>query len=159
MHRETDSGERYSHSSPPWYSPKLSARTGPDQHGGHCCSSHVGLQTGENPCSLPLTFPPTDRGGPDRLFRRGIVGPDGQRPQRQTRLLELAADQETGKLLRDYADENSCLIFGPQTPTTNPYNTFYTPVVLDTAVTKDVPFQGYLTSCSALSSDHLPVVY
>jgi len=27
-----------------------------------------------------------------------------------------------GKLLRDYADEKSCLIFGPDTPTTNPYN-------------------------------------
>ena len=25
-----------------------------------------------------------------------------------------------GKLLRDYADGNSCLIFGPETPTTNP---------------------------------------
>jgi hypothetical protein len=25
-----------------------------------------------------------------------------------------------GKLLRDYAEENSCLIFGPDTPTTNP---------------------------------------
>jgi hypothetical protein len=24
-----------------------------------------------------------------------------------------------GKLLRDYADDNSCLIFGPVTPTTN----------------------------------------
>jgi hypothetical protein len=27
-----------------------------------------------------------------------------------------------GKLLCDYTDENSCLIFGPDTPTTNPYN-------------------------------------
>jgi len=27
-----------------------------------------------------------------------------------------------GKLLRDYADEDSCLIFGPDSPTTNPYN-------------------------------------
>jgi len=25
-----------------------------------------------------------------------------------------------GKLLRDYADGNSCLIFGPDSPTTNP---------------------------------------
>jgi hypothetical protein len=28
-----------------------------------------------------------------------------------------------GKLLRDYADGNSCLIVGPDTPTTYPYNT------------------------------------
>jgi hypothetical protein len=32
-----------------------------------------------------------------------------------------------GKLLRDYADGNSCLIFGPDTPTTNPYNPSVTP--------------------------------
>ena len=63
-----------------------------------------------------------------------------------------------GKLLRDYADENSCLIFGPDTPTTNPYNPSATPDVLDIAVTKNVPFPVYLTSCSALRSDHLPVL-
>jgi hypothetical protein len=37
-----------------------------------------------------------------------------------------------GKLLRDYADGNSCLIFGPDTPSTNPYNPSVTPDVLDT---------------------------
>jgi hypothetical protein len=63
-----------------------------------------------------------------------------------------------GKLLRDYADEYSCLIFGPDTPTTNPYHLSATPDVLDIAVTKDLPFPVYLTSCSALSSDHLPVL-
>jgi hypothetical protein len=63
-----------------------------------------------------------------------------------------------GKLLRDYADENSCLIFGPDTPPTNPYNQFATPDVLDIAVTKKLPFPIFLTSCSALSSDHLPVL-
>ena len=63
-----------------------------------------------------------------------------------------------GKPLRDYADVNSCLIFGPNTPTTNPSNHSDTPDVLDIAETKDVPFQVYLTSCSALSSDHLPVL-
>ena len=63
-----------------------------------------------------------------------------------------------GKLLRDYADENSCLIFRPDTPSTNPYNPSATPDVLDIALTKDVPFQVYLTLCSALSSDHLTVL-
>ena len=61
--------------------------------------------------AVQVLFPPTDRSGPDRLFRRGIAGPIGRLPQRQTRGLELAADHETGELLRDYADENSCLIF------------------------------------------------
>jgi len=60
------------------------------------------------------------------------------------------------KLLHDYADENSCLIFGPDTPTTNPYNPSATPDVLDIVI-KDLASQVYLTSCSALSSDHLPV--
>ena len=32
-----------------------------------------------------------------------------------------------GKLLRDYADENSCLTFGPDTPTINPYKPSATP--------------------------------
>jgi len=36
-----------------------------------------------------------------------------------------------GKLLRDYADENSCLIFGPDAPNTNPYRSNATPDVLD----------------------------
>ena len=39
-----------------------------------------------------------------------------------------------GKLLRDYADENSCLIFGQDTTTNNPYNPSATPDVLDIAV-------------------------
>jgi hypothetical protein len=58
-----------------------------------------------------------------------------------------------GKFLRDYADENSCLIFGPDTQTTNPYNLSATPDVLDIAVTKELLFPVYLTSCCALSSD------
>jgi hypothetical protein len=37
--------------------------------------------------------------------------------------------------LRDYADEDSCLIFGPDTPTTNPYNRLATPV-LDIVITR-----------------------
>ena len=63
-----------------------------------------------------------------------------------------------GKLLRAYADENSCLIFGPDSPTTNPYNPSVTPDVLDIVITKNLPTPVYLTSCSALSSDHLPVI-
>jgi len=62
------------------------------------------------------------------------------------------------KLLRDYADENSCQIFGPDTPTTNPFNPSATPDVLDIVIAKDFPFPVYLTSCSALGSDHLPVL-
>jgi len=63
-----------------------------------------------------------------------------------------------GKLLRDYADGNSCLIFGPDTTTTNPYNPLVTPNVLDIVITKNLTSPVYLTSCFALSSDHLPVL-
>jgi hypothetical protein len=63
-----------------------------------------------------------------------------------------------GKLLRDYADKNSCLIFGPDNATTNPYNPSATPNVLDILITNDLSSPVYLTSCSALSSDHLPVL-
>jgi hypothetical protein len=41
-----------------------------------------------------------------------------------------------GNLLRDYADGNSCLIFGRDTPTTNPYNAPATPDFLDIVITR-----------------------
>ena len=63
-----------------------------------------------------------------------------------------------GKLLRDYAGENSCLIFGPDTPSTNLHNPSVTPNVLDILITKNLSFPLYLTSCSALSSDHFSVL-
>jgi hypothetical protein len=63
-----------------------------------------------------------------------------------------------GHLLRNYANGNSCLIFGPDTPTTNPYNLLAIPDVLDIVITKNLTSPVYLTSCSALSSDHLLVL-
>jgi hypothetical protein len=63
-----------------------------------------------------------------------------------------------GQLLRDYANVNSCLIIRPVTPTTNPYYPSATPAILDIAVTKELPFPVYLTSCSSLCWDHLPVL-
>jgi hypothetical protein len=63
-----------------------------------------------------------------------------------------------GKILRDYADGNSYLIFGPDTPTTNPYSPSVTADVSDIVLTQNLSFPMYLTSCSALSSDHLPVL-
>jgi hypothetical protein len=50
------------------------------------------------------------------------------------------------------------LFFGPDSPTTNPYNPFVTPDVLDIVVTRDLPFSVAVSFCSALSSDHLPVL-
>jgi hypothetical protein len=62
------------------------------------------------------------------------------------------------KLLRDYADGNSCLIFGLDTPTTKPYNPSATPDVLEKAITKILKSPVYLTLCFALSSYHLLVL-
>jgi len=62
-----------------------------------------------------------------------------------------------GRLLREYADKNSCLIYGLKTPTI-PYNPYATPDVLDCVIMKDLVTSVYLTMCSALSSDHLPTL-
>ena len=50
-----------------------------------------------------------------------------------------------GKFLRDYADENSCQVFGPDTPTTNSYNPSATPDVLGIVTTKSLSSQVSLT--------------
>jgi hypothetical protein len=62
-----------------------------------------------------------------------------------------------GRLLRDYADKNSCLIYGPNSSTTVPYKSFATPDVLDIVTTKDLSTPVHLT-CSALKSDLLPIL-
>jgi len=45
----------------------------------------------------------------------------------------------------------SCLIYGLDTPTTIPYNSYATPDVLDIIITKDLVTIMYLTTCCALS--------
>jgi hypothetical protein len=60
--------------------------------------------------------------------------------------------------LRDYADKNSCLIYGLNTLTSILYNPSATPDVLDVIITKDLVTPVYLTTCSALSSDHLAIL-
>ena len=117
-HRQTDSWGWHSHLGPPWYSP-FSAQSGPDSLWGYCHRSHVEGQTSVNPCGLRFAFPPTECSGPDLLFRRGIAS-----LHLNVKHMDLNSRLNTvqGKLLRDYADENSCLIFGLDSPTTKPYN-------------------------------------
>ena len=50
------------------------------------------------------------------------------------------------------------VIFGPDTPTTNPCSPLATPDFFDIVITKNLTLSVYLTSCSALSSDQLPVL-
>jgi hypothetical protein len=63
-----------------------------------------------------------------------------------------------GSLLHDYADRNSCLIHGPDSPIMAPYTHNATPDVLDTAFVKNFILLVHLTVCTALSSDHLPTL-
>jgi len=113
---------------------------------------------GENNCSWPLSFLPTDRNGPDCLFRRGL--PVLIAGDLYTKHVNWKSRLNTtrGKLLRNYADENSCLIFGPHTPTTKTLKSSAPPEVLDIMMGKDLQIPVYLSSCSALSSDNLPVL-
>jgi hypothetical protein len=59
-------------------------------------------------------------------------------------------------ILRDYAHRNSCLIHGPDSPTTAVYTHNATPDFLDIVVVKDFVLSLYL--CSATSSDHPPLL-
>jgi len=149
---------RHSHPGPLWYSTTLSARFGPDPLGGYCHSSHTGCKPesilaayhwplrpliGEN---LAASF----GGGLLVLFAGDL---NANHMDWNSRL-----STKRGKLLRDYADENSCLIFGPESPTTNPYNSSDTPRNFDIMITNNLSFPMYLASCSGLSSDHIPVL-
>ena len=91
------------------------------------------------------------------LWRR-VAGPTDRRPQRQTFRLELSAENDEAEVLREYADSNSCVNFGPESPTSNPNIPSATPDVLHIVITRDFQSPIGLTSCSALSSDHLPVI-
>jgi hypothetical protein len=72
----------------------------------------------KNSCGLTLPMPSVDLSGPDRLFQRGIAGDfNAKQVDWNSRM-----STRRGKFLRGYGDENSCLIFGTDTPTTNPYN-------------------------------------
>jgi hypothetical protein len=50
-----------------------------------------------------------------------------------------------GRRLRDYANEHSCLVYGPYTPITDPYNSSDTPDVLGIVITTDLVIPVYLT--------------
>ena len=62
------------------------------------------------------------------------------------------------RLLRHYANKKSCLIYGPDSPTTIPDNPSAISDILDIVLTKNLVTPVSLTACSALSSDHLPVL-
>jgi hypothetical protein len=65
---------------------------------------------------------------------------------------------DRGSILRDYAIRNTCLIYRPESPTTAPYTHNATLHGLDIVVVKNIVLPVYLTVCSALSSDQLPIL-
>jgi len=62
-----------------------------------------------------------------------------------------------GRGFCDCANEYSCLIFRLDTPTTIPCNIFPISDALDIVIAKDWVTPAYLTTCSELSTDQLPV--
>jgi Metal-dependent hydrolase len=66
-------------------------------------------------------------------------------------------DSQIGVLLREFPSTNSCIVHGPNSPTTIPSCPTVTPEVLDIVVVKDFVLPVNLTVCSAISSDHFPV--
>ena len=63
-----------------------------------------------------------------------------------------------GMHLRDYPNEHSCLIYGPDKTITNPYNSSSTTEFLDIVLTKGLVTPVYLNTCSALRPGHLTVL-
>jgi hypothetical protein len=57
---------------------------------------------------------------------------------------------DRGSLLRYYEIRSTCLIYGPDSPTTAPYRHNATPDVLDIVIVKDFVLPVYLTVSSAL---------
>jgi hypothetical protein len=59
-------------------------------------------------------------------------------------------------LLRNYTNSNACLIYGPDSPVTVTYQNNVTSNIID--IVNDFIIPVHLAVCSALSSDHLPVL-
>jgi hypothetical protein len=64
-----------------------------------------------------------------------------------------------GSLLRNYANRNFHLIYGPDYPSTLPYQPNATRDIFDIEMVKDIVLPVHLTVCSAPNSDHMPVVF
>jgi len=130
----------------------------PHPLGGYCHSVHNGQQTGEKPCGLLFSFPPLIGADLTACFGGGLpVVMAGDLNDKHV-YWNSRLSTRRGNLLRDYADENSCMIFGPNTPNTNPYNTCAIPDILDIVISQNLSSPVHLTWCTSLTSDHLQVL-
>ena len=146
----------HSHPNPPWYNPPLSASSRRDPIGDNRHPSHFGRENGDSFAAYLSSSRPLIGANLSPCFGGGLPGLMAGDLNAKHVDWNLRLSTRREKLLRDYADDNSCLIFGQDSPTTNPYNPSVTADVLDIVITKKLSFPTYLTLCSALSSDHLP---
>jgi hypothetical protein len=115
----------------------------------------VGDQTSETRVGLPRAHTPLDRVGLTECLSGGIPVLMAGDFNAKHKVWNCGLTTARGSLLRDYADRNSCLIYGPDSPTTAPYTHNVTPDVLDTVVVRVFVIQIHL---SAQHSDHLPIL-
>jgi hypothetical protein len=64
-----------------------------------------------------------------------------------------------GRFLRILTKGNSCLIDGPDIRNAVPYNSFATLDALNIVITNDIVSPIYTTTCSALRSNHITVLF
>jgi hypothetical protein len=136
---KTDSQQgRYFSTGPPRPSQPFIAHSGHVLRGDFRHSSHSGRQTGENPCGLTFAFLALI--GADLTAFLGEGLPVFLAGDLNAKLVGWNSRMSTrrGKLLRNYADEICCRTYGPDTPTTNPCNSFATPHILDIIITKNL---------------------
>jgi hypothetical protein len=148
-------GRWNSNTGPPGYRPLRYTRPRPDPIGGNSHKCNVDKRTGENPGGLPFALPapnlPACLSGGLPVLMAGDL--NAKHVDWNSRLITTR-----GRRLHDYANDHFCLIYGPEIPTTIPYNSSATPDVLDIVITKNLVIPVSLTTCSALSSDHFPVL-
>jgi hypothetical protein len=133
-------GRRHSNSCPQGHRSLCCACTAPAAAGGHCHTCSVGKQTGK---SRAVYLSPTQSlteclSGDSPVLMTGDL--DAKHRDWNYRLTTAR-----GSLLYDYANRNSCLVYGPDSPTTNPYASNATPHVLDIVIVKDFVLPVHLT--------------
>jgi hypothetical protein len=118
--RPVNRRKRNSYIGPSRYRSSRYNSPGPTVPGGNRYSGHVGQQTSKDPGGIPVTHAPLIVS--DLAACLGGVLPVLMAGDLNAKHVDLNSRLITrgGRLLRDHADKNSCLIHGPNTPTTVP---------------------------------------
>jgi hypothetical protein len=160
-----DSGRRHSDPSPQGHRSSRCSSLGSAAPGGYCHTPCVEDQNSKTRGGLSLTHTTLDGVGPDLVYKRRIpVFLAGDLNAKHTDWNSRLTTAK-GLLLRDYANRNSFLIYGPDSPTMAPYTHNATPDVIDIVVVKDFVLPVHVCLyCTQLespaSSDrhHMPII-